>query len=135
MKVLTVRQPYASLIVDGIKDVENRSRNTNFRGRVLIHASLKPDKVNFEIDGQVSSKEIQMSAALNHAEENDLFGCIIGSVEIVGCLNLNRNGKESKSEWAHSGKYHWILRNPIKFEHPVYVKGKLGFWNFMQDVQ
>jgi len=40
-KVLTVRQPYASLLVSGIKDVENRSRRTNYRGTVLIHAGAK----------------------------------------------------------------------------------------------
>ena len=36
VKVLTVKQPWASLIVHGIKDIENRSWKTNFRGRVLI---------------------------------------------------------------------------------------------------
>lgn len=36
VKVLTVKQPWASLIVHGIKDIENRSWQTNFRGRVLI---------------------------------------------------------------------------------------------------
>lgn len=36
MKAITIRQPWASLIVHGIKDIENRSWQTNFRGRVLI---------------------------------------------------------------------------------------------------
>ena len=40
-KVLSVRQPYANLIVKGYKDVENRSRRTNYRGLLLIHASAK----------------------------------------------------------------------------------------------
>lgn len=39
MKTISVRQPYATLIVAGVKDVENRSWNTEYRGRVLIHAS------------------------------------------------------------------------------------------------
>ena len=43
VKVLTVKQPWASLIVHGIKDIENRSWRTNFRGRVLIHSSAKGD--------------------------------------------------------------------------------------------
>ena len=41
MKAITIRQPWASLIVHGIKDIENRSWQTNFRGRVLIHSSVK----------------------------------------------------------------------------------------------
>lgn len=39
MKTLSIRQPYATLICSGVKDVENRSWNTQLRGRVLIHAS------------------------------------------------------------------------------------------------
>lgn len=47
VKVLTVKQPWASLIVHGIKDIENRSWRTNFRGRVLIHSSAKGDIAKF----------------------------------------------------------------------------------------
>lgn len=50
-KVLSVRQPYASLLVGGIKDVENRSRRTNFRGTVLIHASAKMHDIVGELLG------------------------------------------------------------------------------------
>ena len=39
MKAITIKQPFASLIVEGIKDIENRTWKTNLRGRVLIHAS------------------------------------------------------------------------------------------------
>ena len=38
MKTLSVKQPWASLICSGIKDIENRTWKTKFRGRVLIHA-------------------------------------------------------------------------------------------------
>ncbi len=41
MKTLSVRQPYAWLLVNGIKDVENRTWNTPYRGPLLIHASAK----------------------------------------------------------------------------------------------
>ncbi|HTV55212.1 MAG TPA: ASCH domain-containing protein, partial [Terriglobia bacterium] len=44
MKALSIRQPWAWLIVNGFKPIENRSWNTNFRGRILIHASLKVDR-------------------------------------------------------------------------------------------
>jgi hypothetical protein len=41
MKTLTVRQPWASLIVTGAKDVENRSWPTSYRGTLLIHAGVR----------------------------------------------------------------------------------------------
>ena len=40
MKAITIKQPWASLIVEGIKDIENRTWKTSFRGRVLIHAGM-----------------------------------------------------------------------------------------------
>jgi hypothetical protein len=42
MKTLSIRQPYASLICRGIKTIENRSWDTKYRGKLLIHASGKP---------------------------------------------------------------------------------------------
>jgi hypothetical protein len=42
MKTLSVRQPYASLICGGIKKIENRSWDTPYRGKLLIHASGRP---------------------------------------------------------------------------------------------
>jgi len=41
MKILSVRQPWATPIVGRIKDVENRTWRTNYRGPVLVHASLR----------------------------------------------------------------------------------------------
>ena len=40
MKTISIKQPWASLIAHGIKDIENRSCRTNYRGRVLIHAGV-----------------------------------------------------------------------------------------------
>jgi hypothetical protein len=44
VKVLTVKNPWAFLIIRYGKDMENRARKTNYRGRVAIHASLKSDE-------------------------------------------------------------------------------------------
>ena len=57
---------------------------------------------------------------------NDLpFGSIIGSVEIVDCV------QNHPSIWAEKGVYHWVLASPILFEKPIEnVKGKLGLWNY-----
>jgi len=138
MKAITVKQPWASLIVEGVKDIENRTWKTNFRGRVLIHAGMKPDNIKLEIEGQASVKEIQMFSALGKAEDDGLFGAIIGSVEIVDCVEYH------KSIWAeksidiydqfsldrHEAIYNWVLANPIKFDNPIPCKGKLSFWDY-----
>lgn len=141
MKTITIKQPWAFLICSGVKDIENRTWATKVRGRVLVHASVKPIKFKFDIEGQATAKEIQIYSVLNHCEENNLFGAIIGSVEIVDCV-VNH-----PSIWAehwvtkawHNGVrggtcdvqcYNWVLKNPIMFPEPIPAKGKLSFWEY-----
>jgi len=126
-KVLTVRQPYASLLVGGVKDVENRSRRISYRGTVLIHAGARMhDVVSFlRKRHEFTVEEIAVMTQANEAEENDLFGCIVGSVEIVDCV------QDSTSPWAERGQWHWVCRNAKVFDHPVRdVKGRLGLWDW-----
>ena len=124
MKAITIKQPWASLIVEEIKDVENRTWRTNFRGRILIHAAAKPASIKIEIEGQATCKEITILSTLNRAEEDNLFGCIIGSVEIVDCV------QNHPSIWAEKGVWNWLLQNPIKFDVPIKCKGKLSLWDY-----
>jgi hypothetical protein len=73
MKVISIRQPWASLIVIGAKDVENRTWPTRYRGPVLIHASQRAD--------DVSSDEIEHRFGLHLPEELPLGG-VVGITEI-----------------------------------------------------
>jgi hypothetical protein len=144
MKAITVKQPWASLIVEGIKDIENRTWKCpqKYIGkRVLIHAGMKPDNIKLEIEGQASVKEIQMFSALGRAEDDSIFGCIIGSVEIVDCVINHPSIWAEKSEGVMVGHtfvhkpenkviWNWVLANPIKFDKPTPCKGKLSFWNY-----
>jgi hypothetical protein len=126
-KVLTVRQPYASLLVGGVKDVENRSRRISYRGMVLIHAGARMhDVVSFlRKRHEFTVEEIVVMTQVNEVEERDLFGCIVGSVEIVDCV------QDSTSPWAERGQWHWVCRNAKVFDHPVRdVKGRLGLWDW-----
>ena len=138
MKAISIKQPWAYLIAAGIKDIENRTWKCpqKYIGeRVLIHASAKPAKIDFEINGQATVMEIQLSSALNKCDENGLFSAIIGSVEIVDCV-INHS-----SIWAEKTNlpeqlsneciWNWVLANPILFDEPITnVKGKLGFWDY-----
>lgn len=125
IKVLTVKQPWASLIVHGIKDIENRTWRTNFRGRVLIHSSGSYGK-----KFKVNLTDEQAKEAFTTIAKECMFGClpfgsIIGSIEIVDCV------QNHPSIWAEECVYHWVLANPILFEKPIVdVKGKLGLWNY-----
>ena len=123
MKALSVIMPWPWLILKHGKDVENRTWYTNYRGRILLHCSKKPDPFLTEITARA------LSDKLTGAELKELFswcGKIVGSVEIVDCLRSS--GHESK--WAEDGMYHWILRNPVLFEKPIPARGSLGLWEY-----
>lgn len=124
MKAITIKQPWASLIVHGIKDIENRSWRTNFRGRVLIHSSAKGDIAKFGCL-QPNRRLKVLNTPMSHICFNDLpFGSIIGSVEIVDCV------QNHPSIWADKGAYNWVLANPVLFKKPIPAKGRLSFWEY-----
>lgn len=122
-KVITVKQPWARLIAQGIKNIENRTWKTNYRGRVLIHASSIPVKmIN---PNNVFTKE-QWNSLSDGIQKEIICGkdyvnsAIIGSIEIVDCV------QNHPSVWAEKGVYNWVLANPILFDKPIEgVKGKV----------
>lgn len=124
MKTFTVKQPWAYLVCAGIKDIENRTWKTNFRGRVLIHASAQSDRSRTPLLSMAQFARTGYQAGYQSA----YFGersAIIGSVEIVDCV------QNHSSIWAEKDFYNWVLANPIMFEKPIEgVKGKLSFWEY-----
>lgn len=123
-KVITIKQPWASLIAHGIKDIENRTWRTNYRGRVLIHAAASSDKEPYKLFNDEQAKAVDdciMEVCCFYGQKS----AIIGSVEIVDCV------QNHPSIWAEKGVYNWVLANPILFDKPIEgVKGKLSFWEY-----
>src|SRR6266849_1321212 len=102
MKALSVRQPWAWLIVNGHKDIENRDWETKLRGRIWIHASShQVTKVEYaEFIEKCRKRRIK-----NYPVHDEVkTGGIVGSVEIVDCVT------RSKSPWFE-GKYGFVLKN------------------------
>ena len=127
MKAITIKQPWASLIAAGLKDIENRTWKTNFRGRVLIHAGMKADN-HWSASVPVCDKVDKFLREISKGGtdwSNYHFGAIIGSVEIVDCV------QNHPSLWAEQGVWNWVLANPVMFDEPIKgVKGKLSFWEY-----
>lgn len=132
MIALSIKQPWAALIAHGIKDVENRSRRTNYRGKILLHASAKSalprDAKTYDLLTAAQWRAVQnmhlQAWYINKAWRN---GDIIGEAEIVGCVN------DSTSIWAEPGQWHWQIANAriYTFDEIITdVKGKLGLWEY-----
>lgn len=138
MKTISIKQPWASLIVKGIKPIENRTWPTKYRGRVLVHAGAKPEKEPYKIFSESQfdflneeGREHQLFEVFDYYKNN---GAIIGSVEIVDCvINHESIWADKRSELFllnNKAIYNWVLANPIKFPEPIPAKGKLSFWDY-----
>lgn len=123
MKVLTIKQPWASLIINKYKEYEFRSWKTNYRGKILIHAGLSIEK---DMLNNVLSYNISYDK-----------GAIIGEADLIDCILVGEKMDEELKQINpivyknnHIGSYAWKLENIKKYDKPIYVKGKLGLWNY-----
>lgn len=124
MKVLTIKEPWASLIINGYKEYEFRSFKTNYRGKILIHAGLTLEKNN--------------TIKFNNYNLDYGKGEIIGEAYITDCILVDDEFENKlysidslvygKSE--HSRIYAWKLEHVIKYNKRISCKGKLELWNF-----
>ena len=95
MKALSIRQPWAWLIVAGYKDIENRTWPTAYRGRVLVHAGARLADDYDRAEEMCRRMGITIPANLP-------MGGFVGAVEIIDCV------KASASPWFF-GPYGFIL--------------------------
>ncbi|WP_289006101.1 ASCH domain-containing protein [uncultured Parabacteroides sp.] len=124
MKALSIKQPWASLIAHGIKDIENRTWRTNYRGCILIHASASYSK-NFKVDFTDEQMKLSYSTIAKECMLGNFpFGTIIGSVEVVDCV------QNHPSIWAEKEVWNWVLANAVLYQTPILAKGKLSLWEF-----
>lgn len=133
MMALSIRQPWASLIVMAGKDIENRCWSTRVRGRILIHAAKgmtrdeHEDAISFAVDAvradprNADAGRMVTLRELGFAFDDLQRGGIVGSVEIVDCVNT------SDSPWF-VGEYGFILRDPKPLPFMPW-KGRLGFFD------
>ncbi|HEX8575775.1 MAG TPA: ASCH domain-containing protein [Flavobacterium sp.] len=139
MKALSIKQPWASLIAHGIKDIENRTWKTNFRGRIYIHASARTAEFIDLVSNPASNQLFIHSASLR--DNHDIFktyphAAIIGEVDIIDCVINHSSIWAEKSDWQEVGWtekqiYNWVLANPVLYNKPILnVKGKLSFWEY-----
>lgn len=126
MKALTLRQPWAWLVIHGWKNIENRTWNTRFRGRFWVHTS----KAHLESDyARAWDVCTQMGVNLPHYS-SCVYQCggIIGAATLATVLP-----REDVGDWKFQGQYGFVLedRQPTAF---VECKGALNFWTIPEDV-
>lgn len=125
MKALSLKQPWAELVVSGKKTIEIRKWNTKHRGEFLVHASLNTNK----------------QAEKEHGFQNLPTGCIIGKAVLLDVKKYQTQKEFEKDadkhlakSWWHPKAHGFILKNaqrlPIK-----QLKGQLNFFEVKQKKQ
>jgi hypothetical protein len=117
MKTLSIKQPWAWLIIHGGKNIENRTWSTKVRGRIAVHASKGMTRAEYrEVDEYAFERGVFLPKY-----EDLLRGGVIGSVELFDIVTRD------ESEWFE-GPYGFVLRNP-RPETFVQIRGQLGFFD------
>ncbi len=126
MKVITIKQPWASLIAEGYKEYEFRSWNTKYRGDILIHAGKSVDK-----------------EAMNRFKDYNLeypLGCIIAKATLTDSILVDKEFIKTIGptnplvykgiiEGNNTVEYGFKLENVQKIK-PIIVNGKLSLWDY-----
>jgi len=123
MKVLSLKQPFAELVISGKKKIELRKWNTKFRGEFFIHASKNPD---MDAMNRFGFKELPL-------------GFIIGRVNLIDVKEYKNSEQHMKDKDLHLasdswGNFGFVLENPVRI-NPIPAKGQLGFWDFNESSQ
>jgi len=122
MKCLSIKQPFAELVVQGKRTIEIRIWNTKFRGEFLVHASQKIDK--------------EICKLQNIDPYKLIYGAIIGKAFLYDVKEyksikefLKDKGKHLATERYSDHKYGFMIKDAIKFRKPIYMPGRLNFFN------
>lgn len=127
MKILTIKEPWASLIINGYKKYEFRSWKTKYRGKILIHASKGVDKENINYFSSFGLN-YKPSYVLGEAYLDD---CIEVTKDFEDKL-LKENAKVYGKTLGRKG-YAWHLKDIKIYDKPYQVKGNLGIWNYYNE--
>jgi len=122
MKCLSLKQPFADLVVSGKKTIELRKWNTHYRGYFLVHASGNVDK--------------DACAYFNQDPKALVIHAVIGKAVLYNVKKyesdeefIRDKGKHLASDKYASSRYGFLLKDAVRFEKPIPLMGKLRFFN------
>lgn len=132
MKVLSLLEPWASLIKENVKHIETRSWKTKYRGELYIHASKRKLTKN---DSIIYNEQLKLLKNIDFK-----YGYIIAKCKLVDCKimteELIEDVKQNNSEYLSGvykvGRYAWILEDIEMLASPIEAKGQLGIWNYKE---
>jgi hypothetical protein len=121
LPALSIRQPWAWLIVNGFKDIENRVWRTPLRGRFLVHAGKTLTREFYDEQVSAMARAGILPAGFPVFEQLPTGG-IVGEARIVDCVD------QHDSPWFIPGHHGFVLADSKPL--PLWpMNGRLGFFN------
>lgn len=126
MKAISIRQPWAELILQGRKTIELRTWGTKIRGRIAVHAGKTMERGACDRHG------------LDPAELPG--GALVGYVDIAEIIDLDeQTWEELRNDHLAAGGFPgdlvgWRLANPERLPEPVPMRGRRQFFNVADDL-
>jgi len=123
-KALTLNPIWAWAVVTGLKTIENRTWNTRYRGRLLIHAAAhQPDEEKIR-------QWFQLRWRRHIIVPQDIpRGAIVGAVDVLDVVPFTMSFRVE--HWDNpfaTGPFCWMLANATRDETPTPARGKQGLW-------
>lgn len=133
MKVLSIIEPWATLIKSGKKFIETRSWKTSYRGELYIHASSKKIKLSDEHTVELLKLIPDIPMGYGHILcKCKLTDCIYMDQEFID--EIRKNKQEFLCGEYRLGRYAWILEDIQPLGTPIPAKGHLNIWNYGTDI-
>lgn len=134
MKALTLTQPWATLVVLGIKRWETRGWFRRDVGRFAIHAGK-----GWSAEDRAFADDLHERGVLPVPRRELPLGAVIGEVNLGGLVQTGtavRKGYISDLEQSlgnyEPGRYAWELFDPVAYPEPIPARGSLGFWDWIR---
>ncbi len=120
MKAISIRQPWAWLIAEGLKTIETRTWETSYRGELIIAASkTKMTRIMTE----------SLNREFPRLEYNIEYGKGIAIARLVDCRPMTLDDEDDAQCEIYDDAFSWVLDNVRKIE-PFDIKGQLGIYNW-----
>lgn len=131
--VISLWQPWASMVAWGLKQFETRHWSTSHRGVLLIHAAKRWTQAEKDYCRQYPFNRA-IADKLGGAISDLPFGCIIAAAELVSILETGKLLLLSDEERAVGnfapGRFAWKLANVKALKAPIPVKGGQGLFKW-----
>jgi hypothetical protein len=137
MKAISICQPWATLIVAGVKHFETRSWKTLHRGPLAIHAASAYPRTARALCLRSPYREALVEAGVDVWERLPC-GVVLGVVELVDCNQVEELGEIPATQELlgdfRPGQWMWRLANARMLSQPKAWRGRLGLFDVPDEV-